>query len=248
MKKLLKNLVWMYYLIIPSIILLYSCNPKTTSEEEIVLEEDTIEVDEDLWVVEEFEINDLPVTSQSPKAAEKPLPKSNAAPAVTPSPQANAAEVDDEDYDIATLDYLTDLVAEQEYEAETTMDVTTAIVPLEETQTLVSFNKKGKNAKAFQVVSDGSTGEIEQIIFTDKKHTDEYDVTTGMKGSDVKKLRRELKHMTHKGKVYLYNDDSNVMYLMDAENMAGEEVTAADVENMNVSAIIWKDKKHHKHK
>ena len=38
----------------------------------------------------------------------------------------------------------------------------------------------------------------------------------------------------------------NIMYPMDAQNMEGDEITVADVENMDVQAIIWKDKKHHK--
>ena len=67
-----------------------------------------------------------------------------------------------------------------------------------------------------------------------------------MSGKDVKKLRREMKHMLKHGKVFLYDDQSNVMYLMDAKDYAGDEVAVAEVENMEVSAIIWKDKKHHK--
>ena len=52
--------------------------------------------------------------------------------------------------------------------------------------------------------------------------------------------------MVKKGQVFLYNEESNIMYLMDARNMVGDEITVADVESMEVSAIVWKDKKHHK--
>lgn len=46
--------------------------------------------------------------------------------------------------------------------------------------------------------------------------------------------------------MFLYDDSSNVMYLMDAKDAVGDEVVVADVENMDVQAVIWKDKKHHK--
>ena len=75
-----------------------------------------------------------------------------------------------------------------------------------------------------------------------------YDVKAGMSGKEVKRLRREIKHMIKKGQVFLYDDQSNIMYLMDAKNMAGDEITAVDVESMDVQAVIWKDKKHHKKK
>ena len=52
--------------------------------------------------------------------------------------------------------------------------------------------------------------------------------------------------MEHHGKIFLYDDQSNVMYLMDTEGFEGDKITAADVESMEVQAIIWKDKKHHK--
>lgn len=223
----------------------------------------------DVWVIEEYEINDVPLTSQSPNAKET-------FPSVAEVAATNVAEEDAEDameeeieqevekemeeemeevameeemeetYEIVTLAMLTEMVEEYEYIAENTYDVTEAMVPLDETQTLLSFNKKGDSKAAFQVVSDQSTGEIEQIIFVDKRHYDEYDVAVGMTGKEVKKVRRELKHMVHRGQVFLYDEDSNIMYLMDAENMVGDEITEEDVEEMEVSAIIWKDKKHHK--
>ena len=127
-------------------------------------------------------------------------------------------------------------------------EVTEAVIPIDETQTVVAYNKKGKPEAAFQVVSSGPNNEVEQIIFMDKKHTDVYDVKAGMSGKEVKRLRRELKHMVKKGQVFLYDDQSNIMYLMDAKNMAGDEITAVDVESMDVQAVIWKDKKHHKKK
>ena len=112
---------------------------------------------------------------------------------------------------------------------------------------MVSYAKKGKNDAALQVVTNLQTGEVEQITFLDKNHKDVYDVQAGLTGKELRKLRREVKHMVKKGQVFLYDDQSNIMYLMDAQNMVGDEVTEADIESMEVSAIIWKDKKkHHK--
>ena len=62
----------------------------------------------------------------------------------------------------------------------------------------------------------------------------------------VKQLRKELKHMEHHGKIFLYDENSNLMYLMDAKDFEGDEIKVEDVESMEVEAIIWKDKKHHK--
>jgi len=95
-------------------------------------------------------------------------------------------------------------------------------------------------------VRDGDTVSKGQVIFTDKKCAGvKY---TAPAGGVVKavQLRKEMKHMVKKGQVFLYDDQSNVMYLMHAENGLGEEVTVADVESMEVQSIIWKDKKHHK--
>lgn len=217
-------------------------------------------ITEDIWIIEEHEINDIALTSKSPKAKDTPLEKKTSSTvekeiaeaeikedADTDTQEAIEAEkLEEEAYEIATLAMFTEMIAEEEYIAENTYKVEEAVIPLEENQTIVSFSKKGKPEDAFQVVTNLETDEIEQIIFTDKRHTDEYDVSAGMTAKEVKKLRRELKHIVHKGKVFLYDDSSNVMYLMDAENIDGEEITAEDIDSMEVSAIIWKDKKHHK--
>ena len=139
------------------------------------------------------------------------------------------------------------LLAECEPIAE---ELTVVAIPLEETETVVAYNKKGKDVGEIQVVSSAN-GDIEQIVFTKGKHKDVYDVETGLSGKEVRKLRREMKHMVKKGQVFLYTESSNVMYLMDDAIVSGdevlaEEITIEDVEQMNVEAIIWKDKKHHK--
>ncbi|MDX8339045.1 hypothetical protein SLH46_07610 [Draconibacterium sp. IB214405] len=232
-----------------------ACKTKTSNDKE------QLSVEEDIWVVEEYEISDLPLTSESPIAMntsfegnvdpvdeedalleEEEIDEAIAEEAVELEEEAELEEM----YEIATLEYLIDMIEEQEYEAEEIVDVSELVVPLEETQTVVGFNKKGEEKNAFQVISDQETGEIEQVIFTDKKHHDEYDVSVGMTVKEVKKLRRELKHMVHKDKAFLYDENSNVMYLLDSQNLEGDEITEADIENMEVSALIWKDKKHHK--
>ena len=52
--------------------------------------------------------------------------------------------------------------------------------------------------------------------------------------------------MKKNGQVFLYDDQSNIMYLMSATDSEGDEITMADVETMEVQAVVWKDKKHHK--
>ena len=133
-----------------------------------------------------------------------------------------------------------------------TEELTVAAIPIGETETVVAYNKKGKNKGEIQVVSSAN-GDIEQIVFTKGKHKDVYDVETGLSGKEVRKLRREMKHMIKKGQVFMYTESSNVMYLMDdaivsGDEVVAEEITIEDVEQMNVEAIIWKDKKHHKKK
>ncbi|MFK5857147.1 MAG: hypothetical protein QM503_13540 [Bacteroidota bacterium] len=212
---------------------------------------DVVVVEEDVWLIDEHQINDIPVTSMAKPAANKTQSakqqeaKEEDVEAAIDEAEEEAYE--EEVYEIVTMDELAASLAEQEYIATHTVEVTEIAIPLEEKQTVVSYNKKGKEQSAIQVISDGD-GEVEQIIFMHKKHKDIYDVQAGLSGKQVKRLRREMKHMIKKGKVFLYSDQSNIMYLMDAQDMAGDEITAADVESMKVQAIIWKDKKHHKKK
>ena len=225
-----------------------------SATEETATDEVAVAVIAEVWIIEEHQYNDIPLTSK----AEIKAPRQSAEVEV----EAKAAEVETEakteemsveqamleqDYEIATQAALEEDLKEQEYEAlASTVVVTEAVIPLEETQTLVSYAKKDKNDAVIQVISNLQTGEIEQIIFVDAKHQDVYDVQAGLTGKEVKRLRKEVKHMVKKGQVFLYDDQSNIMYLMDAQNMVGDEVTVAEVETMEVQAIIWKDKKHHK--
>ena len=242
--------------------MIYGCSDNKSKEEGKAPEVVAVDVVEEIWIIDEHEYNDIPLTSLAEDPSEK---ESSVVPAESPEKesQSEAGEVEkgveeemeieaeeefmEEAYTIATLDALEEDLIEQEYEAlESAVAVTEIAIPLEETQTLVSYAKKDKNDAAIQVVTNLQTGEVEQITFVDKKHRDVYDVQAGLTGKEVKKLRKEMKHMVKKGQVFLYDDQSNIMYLMDAQNMVGDEITAADVETMEVQSIVWKDKKHHK--
>ena len=231
-----------------------NADKKSSTDEQSAepVEADLVAVEEDILIIDEHQINDIPITSM----AKAPLSK----PDISEDAEEENAEISDmedeieqeaemleeEEYEIASMEVMDAALAEQEYESVETVEVTEAIIPLDETQTLVSYNKKGEAKDMVQVISSGPDNEIEQIIFTHKKHQDVYNVQVGMSGKEIKQLRREMKHMIKHGKVFMYDDQSNIMYLMHAQNMEGDEITVADVENMDVQAIIWKDKKHHK--
>jgi hypothetical protein len=257
MKKFKKFYLPKIYLVLfglLALIIIPGCTGSTNDEAEEIDYEEAVVVEVDYWLIDEHAMNDVPLTS---KAEVKP--KSDSKQAVEADREDDAlieAEALQEEeaeeiyeaeeaYDIAMMEELHEDLMEAEYEAENTFVVTQAAVLLDETQTVVAYNKKGAQISAIQVVSSGD-GEVEQVIFVDKKHRDVYDVQAGMSGKEVKKLRKELKHMVKKGQVFLYDDESNIMYLTDIQNMAGDEITEADIENSEVSAIVWKDKKHHK--
>jgi len=235
-----------------------SCNQATTTETDITATDtatatDSI-VEEDAWLIDEHQINQVPITtlaktpdakniSSKHVAKEKPVGKTSKKSAITSD--TALAPVGGDNYDIASATEMNSMLNAQEYIAVDTITAAESVVPLDETQTAVAYNKKGKDEGELQVVSDAD-GNVEQVIFTNKKHHDVYNVEAGMSAKEVKKLRRDMKHMMNKGKVFLYNDDSNVMYMMDATDTQGNEVTAESIDDMNVQAVIWKDKKHHK--
>ncbi len=227
-----------------------ACNPNGKNKDkasEATDDADVAVVEQDYWIIDEYEYDDIPLVAvvddeqtdqaASPESQEK-----------TSSDEAKTPAEQTDEHESLQMEALEADLMEQEYEVlASTVEETDAIIPLEETQSMVSYAKKGKNDAALQVVTNLQTGEVEQITFLDKNHKDVYDVQAGLTGKELRKLRREVKHMVKKGQVFLYDDQSNIMYLMDAQNMVGDEVTEADIESMEVSAIIWKDKKkHHK--
>jgi hypothetical protein len=219
---------------------------------------------EEIWLIDEHQYNDIPLTSKAEEEEEAEVEAEAAARAEAEAKaeaeeeaerereeelaeEAYEEEMMEEAYEIAKMEAFEEALLEAEYEVlASTVIETDIIIPLDETETVISYNKKGEENAAFQVVSDGATGEVKQITFIDKKHQDVYDVSAGMSGKEVKRLRKELKHMVKKGQVFLYDDQSNIMYLMDVQNMVGDEITVVEVESMDVQAIVWKDKKHHK--
>ena len=210
-----------YYVALALVISLttVNCKKKVDKTTEPVVEQTTEEVVpdvavvEEIWFIDESKMNDINLVSDEEGADKK--------------------VISNEDLDSA--------LETQDYVADKEIEVTEAIIPLDETETLVSYNKKGEPKAGLQVVSSLEDGEIQQIIFMDKRHKDVYNVQAGMSAKEVKKLRKKVKHMIKYGKVFLYDDSSNIMYLMDAKDMQGDEITEAEIDNMDVQAIIWKD-------
>jgi hypothetical protein len=109
-------------------------------------------------------------------------------------------------------------------------------------KTVTSYQKHGE--EMLKIVSDPSNPEVvDYIVFTDKKdNTDVYGVNVGLSGKEARHLRHDLKHFIRKGKVFLYTEDSNILYELDGVTSAGKTVTEQDVDNMHVASVIWKDK------
>lgn len=213
------------------------CKPAATEEAVEVVEEEMVAVEPVVWIIDEYHLNEIPITDHPTAQPRKKEAAVDAAPPVSL----------DDPYTVKSTDNFVVAVAEV-YEVDNpVVAVTEAAIPLEETQTISSFNAKGKDMGAVQIVSNGATGEIDHIIFQDKNHKDYYDVQAGMSGKEARHLRKELKHMYHKGKVFFYTDDSNIMYLTDIQYADGEEITEADLDESVVTAIVWKDKKHKDH-
>jgi hypothetical protein len=106
---------------------------------------------------------------------------------------------------------------------------------------LVAYEKKG--VELMQVTVDESDPEqVMHVVFMSKDHVDVYDVRPGMKGADARRMRRELKHMVHKGRVFLYDESSNITYRMAVSDGAKEVYSEQEVDTMEVEAIVWSNK------
>lgn len=114
--------------------------------------------------------------------------------------------------------------------------------PINKVLTITSYEKKG--TEVLQVVSSPTDpDEIDYIIFTDKNNnTDIYGVSSGLTAKEAKSIRKDLKHFEKKGKVFLYTEDSNILYELDGVTSQGKAVTEDDIDNMHISSIIWKEK------
>ena len=193
---------------------------------------------EDYWIINEYQV----VLPQITVDATNEQPEKKETTSGKKSTEVNKKALEVNESGTVSRDEADTFLREKDYEP-TVVAISKAIIPLDETKTVVAYTKKGKGEAALQVVSSPN-GTVDQIVFYNKKHKDVYNVEVGMTGKEVKKLRKDIKHMVKNGKVFLYNDDSNIMYLMKAENNAGDEIDAADIENMQVQAILWKPTKH----
>lgn len=163
---------------------------------------------------------------------------------LTKVPVEPTAAAEDMDYEPPHHDDIYAVLVEYDYEPVEEVQVTEAVIPLDETQTLIAYSKKDQQKAVLQVVT-GPDGEVQTVMFADKNHRDIYDVQAGMTAKEAKQLRKDLKHMKHKGHHYLYDDQSNIMYLLDVQDSQGNEITEAEIDQAEVSTIIWKHKKHH---
>lgn len=121
--------------------------------------------------------------------------------------------------------------------------ITESYIPLEETQEVTAYSKKGKAKADLEVYTDAQTGMVEQVVFTNKKHTDVFNVSVGMSVKELKQLRKDLKYLKRHGKVFYYTDDSQIMYSVDVSDIDSEEIESEIIDERNVEAIIWKGKK-----
>ena len=141
------------------IIIAVACDQK--SKKEAVQEEpsEVLVVEEvDVWVIDEHQINDVPLTSKAEKAEEAAKEEQEAEEL---EEEIEAEEmIEEEAYEIYTMEAINATLEEQAYEASEIVEVTEAVIPIDETQTVVAYNKKGKPQAAFQVVSSGPDNEV----------------------------------------------------------------------------------------
>ncbi len=112
---------------------------------------------------------------------------------------------------------------------------------------LVSYEKNG--TEVLQITTDPDDPQhIEHVVFMHKGHTDEYNVQPGMKGHEARKMRKELKHMTHKGQLFLYEEDSNITYRMRTVDPNKHTYTDSEINDLEIDAIVWQNKNERNHK
>ncbi|MBC7451999.1 MAG: hypothetical protein H7259_10970 [Cytophagales bacterium] len=110
---------------------------------------------------------------------------------------------------------------------------------------ITAFNKKGDAKESVIVYTDPSNPDnIEQIIVTHKNAVDVYNVSVGLTAKEARHLRKDLKYVQKKGKVFLVDEQSNILYeLKVTDSATGETYTEDELEQMEVQSIIWKDNK-----
>lgn len=227
--EIMKNQQNIFALFLLCAALVVSCKSdkkeKKTDEEMVVEEPEIIEeVETDVIIIDEHHFEDFPLTSHGEKVLAGTAEKDE-------TPEVHKVK--------ASKDLHVDLVANDYVSKD--IEISEAIIPLDDTQTIVSYNKKNEQIGMFQVVADAD-GEIQKIAFVDKRHKDKYDVQNGMTAKEVRQLRRRLKHVMKKTDHYLYDDQSNIMYLLNITDEKGNEITEAEIDKAEVRAIIWQPK------
>lgn len=104
---------------------------------------DIVEVVEiDVCVIDEHQISDVPITTKAPVAKESAKKEQEAEEV---EEKIETEEILEEvAYDIYTMEVVHAALEEQAYEATQIVDVTEVIIPIDETQTVVAYNKKEK--------------------------------------------------------------------------------------------------------
>jgi hypothetical protein len=149
-------------------------------------------------------------------------------------------------YETVTVDVFVAVLADSDIvpvaPAPDSITVTTTATELNDDQTVVALGKRGQASSLEVISSKNDPNKIDKIIYTDKNHVDVYNVKAGMSAHEVRKLRREMKHMVKDGKVFMYEDDSNIMYQMTVTDQTTKtSYTEAEVDEMSVDAIVWQN-------
>ncbi len=174
-----------------------SPEPEVEEEEtEVVVEE--VVVEEVEWIILEDGFGTDGTEKVSLTAPKEEQPEEAAEPEMEPITHDEFAAR------IQPLEYMEPSMIE--------IEVTEAIIPINETETLTAYNSKGKEKGSIQVIHDSQTGELVSVMYSH----------------------------------FLYSDVSNIMYVLDVKDNMGDEYTEVELDQFEVDAIVWKDKKHHK--
>lgn len=109
-------------------------------------------------------------------------------------------------------------------------------------KTVTSYQKRGE--EVMKVVSDPQNPDVvDYVVLTNRKgNADVYGVKVGLTAKETRHLRQGLRHFIKKGKVFLYTEDSNIMYELDGVTSEGKTITKDEIDKMHVATLIWKDK------
>ncbi len=230
-----------------AVIFLGSCNnkPKDT-QESVASETEEVMIEEEPILVEEELIYSIPVVgpSNTEPAHAKTTHKTSTPAKETPAPAPAKVTTNNLQQNLAAVNVTPVKTVDTTY-------YSFSVEPENTTRTVTTYGKRGE--EIMTVVSNpNDPNTIDYISFTETKHskddkknksrTDSYGIHVGMSAKEVRNLRHDMKHFVRNGKVFLYNEESNILYELDGITSDGKVVRDQDVEQMNVSAIIWKHK------